>query len=93
MKGTKVYVHGRLATRSWTGQDGIQKSTTEIVIDDMIVLSGIKPREAGAEQAIAAAQALVTPAPAEPVAQNDPSSTAVSSSAAGQDVSPEDIPF
>lgn len=37
-KGRKVYVEGRLSTRSWTGQDGIQKSVTEIVIDDMIIL-------------------------------------------------------
>lgn len=37
-KGRKVYVEGRLATRSWTGQDGTQKSTTEVVIDDMILL-------------------------------------------------------
>ncbi|MGI8420502.1 MAG: single-stranded DNA-binding protein [Candidatus Levyibacteriota bacterium] len=37
-KGRKVYVEGRLATRNWTGQDGTQKSTTEIVIDDMILL-------------------------------------------------------
>lgn len=41
-KGRKVYVEGRLATRSWTGQDGVQKSTTEIVIDDMIILDSKK---------------------------------------------------
>lgn len=41
-KGRKVYVEGRLATRSWTGQDGVQKSTTEIVIDDMIILDSRK---------------------------------------------------
>lgn len=38
VKGRKVYVEGRLATRSWTAQDGSAKSTTEIVIDDMILL-------------------------------------------------------
>jgi len=37
-KGVKVYVQGRLQTRNWVAQDGSQKSTTEIVIDDMIVL-------------------------------------------------------
>lgn len=37
-KGKKVFVEGRLATRSWTGQDGTQKQTTEIVISDMILL-------------------------------------------------------
>ena len=37
-KGRKVFVEGRLTTRSWTAQDGTQKQTTEIVISDMILL-------------------------------------------------------
>lgn len=37
-KGRKVYVEGRLQTRSWQAQDGTQRITTEIVIDDMIIL-------------------------------------------------------
>jgi single-strand DNA-binding protein len=37
-KGRKVFVEGRLQTRSWTGQDGAQRTTTEIVINDMIIL-------------------------------------------------------
>lgn len=37
-KGVRVYVEGRLQTRSWQGQDGSQKQTTEIVISDMILL-------------------------------------------------------
>lgn len=38
VKGRKVYVEGRLQTRSWTGQDGAQRTTTEVVASDMIVL-------------------------------------------------------
>lgn len=41
-KGRKVYVEGRLATHSWTAQDGAQRTTTEIVIDDMIILDSKK---------------------------------------------------
>ena len=37
-KGRKVYVEGRLQTRSWQGQDGTQKQRTEIVINDMVIL-------------------------------------------------------
>lgn len=37
-KGRKVYVEGRLQTRTWTGQDEVQRTTTEIVINDMIIL-------------------------------------------------------
>jgi single-strand DNA-binding protein len=37
-KGRKIYVEGRLQTRRWTGQDGQERTTTEIVISDMIIL-------------------------------------------------------
>jgi single-strand DNA-binding protein len=46
-KGRKVYVEGRLSTRNWTGQDGAQKTTTEVVIDDMILLDN---RQSGSTQ-------------------------------------------
>jgi single-strand DNA-binding protein len=51
-KGRKVYVEGRLANRSWTGQDGTQKTTTEIVISDMLILDSRKEtvKEDGAEE-------------------------------------------
>lgn len=41
-KGRKIYVEGRISTRSWTGQDGAQRTTTEIVINDMIILDSRK---------------------------------------------------
>jgi single-strand DNA-binding protein len=37
-KGRKVYVEGRLSTRNWQAQDGAQRSTTEVIISDMILL-------------------------------------------------------
>ena len=37
-KGRKVYVEGRIQTRRWTGSDGQERTTTEIVINDMIIL-------------------------------------------------------
>ncbi len=37
-KGRKVYVEGRMQTRSWETPDGVTKQTTEIVIDDMRIL-------------------------------------------------------
>jgi single-strand DNA-binding protein len=42
-KGRKVYVEGRLTTRSWTGQDGQPKTTTEVVLDDLILLDSKQP--------------------------------------------------
>jgi single-strand DNA-binding protein len=39
-KGRQVYIEGRLQTRSWEGQDGVKRYTTEIVARDMILLGG-----------------------------------------------------
>lgn len=38
-KGGPVYVEGRIQTRSWEGQDGVKRNTTEINADTVIVLS------------------------------------------------------
>jgi single-strand DNA-binding protein len=47
-KGRKVYCEGRLRTRSYTGQDGIEKYSTEIVIDDMVMLDAMPKDVRGA---------------------------------------------
>lgn len=39
-KGRPVYVEGRLRTRKWTGQDGQDKFTTEIIAEHMQMLGG-----------------------------------------------------
>lgn len=45
-KGSKVYVSGRLSTRKFTSKDGQEKITTEIIANDIIVLSPKKEVEA-----------------------------------------------
>lgn len=47
-KGRKVYLEGRLQTRRWTTQAGEERQTTEVVIDEMIVLDN-RRREEGEE--------------------------------------------
>lgn len=37
-KGRRIYVEGRLQTRRWTAQDGTPRQSTEIVIDEMMIL-------------------------------------------------------
>jgi single-strand DNA-binding protein len=39
-KGQRVYIEGRLQTRSWEGQDGKKNYKTEIIADNMIMLDG-----------------------------------------------------
>ncbi len=38
-KGKKVFIEGRLQTRSWDGEDGKKRYKTEIIGDNMIMLS------------------------------------------------------
>jgi len=37
-KGKQVYIEGRLQTKEWEGQDGVKRSTTEIIADTMQML-------------------------------------------------------
>jgi len=38
-KGNKVYLEGRMQTRTWDGQDGTKRNRTEIVAENMIFLT------------------------------------------------------
>ena len=38
-KGQKLYVEGRLTTRKWTDKEGQERYTTEIQVNDVILLS------------------------------------------------------
>lgn len=38
-KGTKLYVEGKLKTRSWTDKDGNTRYTTEVLADNITMLS------------------------------------------------------
>lgn len=61
-KGTQVYVEGRLQTRKWTDKEGVERTTTEIVVDEMRLL-GSRPAGTGSAPAARPA-ARPQPAPA-----------------------------
>lgn len=99
LKGRKVYVEGRLSTRSWTSQDGQQKSRTEVVIDDMILLDS---KGLGGAQASASSdqgQKSVKAAPKhkkteeEPAGAKEQEDPAEPAGNPEEEVSPDDIPF
>ena len=46
-KGSKVYVEGRIETRSWEDQSGQKRYTTEIVVNDMQMLDSRGEMEGG----------------------------------------------
>ncbi len=62
VKGRKVFVEGRLATRTWTSQDGSPRNRTEIVISDMILLDSNRGA-AGGSSSPAAEETKVTEEP------------------------------
>jgi len=50
-KGRKVYIEGRLVTRSWDDEQGNKKYMTEIVANEMILLDSKRKEVAGQIQA------------------------------------------
>lgn len=89
-KGIRVYVEGRLQTRSWQGQDGAQKQTTEIVISDMIVLDSRK-----AESEVTVPDDFNQEPKEKPalVVKKDAVKTEAEQSDAEETVNEDDIPF
>lgn len=89
-KGKKIYVEGRIVYRTFTGKDGTQKSITEIVIDDFILLSGKAEGDyaphASDEDAPSAAQSKSS----QPAPEPD-----IDMAGASEDekINPDDIPF
>ncbi len=82
-KGSRVYVEGRIQTRSWESNDGQKKNRTEIVIDNMIMLdskgAGTGPSAAPAKNDFAASLEEV------PTINQEQQSD--------EEISVEDIPF
>lgn len=89
-KGRKVYVEGRLATRSWQGQDGSQKQRTEVVISDMVILDKKGDEPADADMGEPMVESQVAP---EEVSQAPAKSGKKKAEEPVEEVSEEDIPF
>ncbi|HBB76288.1 MAG: hypothetical protein A2186_04175 [Candidatus Levybacteria bacterium RIFOXYA1_FULL_41_10] len=104
VKGRKVFVEGRLSTRSWNAQDGTQKTTTEIIISDMILLDSRGARKAEEseeseekEEAQEAPEKETKPSAAKPArpaggAKEGKGGKPVKKEPA-EEVAPDDIPF
>jgi single-strand DNA-binding protein len=87
-KGRKVYVEGRLSTRSWQAQDGAQKQRTEVVITDMVILDR-KMDEVGGEADIPE----VEEAQVEEKKSAKKSKSEPKEEVKAEEVNEEDIPF
>ncbi len=86
-KGTKLYIEGRLQTRSWE-QDGVKRYTTEVVASEMQMLDS---RGGGGNMGDNSfGQGQGSPAPA---AQSSSPAAAPQSAPANFDNFDDDIPF
>jgi single-strand DNA-binding protein len=85
-KGALVFIEGRIQTRSWEGQDGQKRRTTEIIANDVQFL---EPRGAGASSGSGAGSGVPAGRGAAAARTDDvPGGDDVP-----RDVDPDDIPF
>ena len=93
-KGRKVYVEGRLRTSAWQTQDGQQRTSTEIVIEDMIVLDSRRPLTEGEAPAAQEHPAPEVAAEAPKRKKAEKSEAPKEQNPTGsENVNPDDIPF
>lgn len=88
-KGKKIYIEGRLSYREYTGKDGVARKTTEIVIDDFILLSG---RPEG-EYTPSSSSDHGTSSSHEPIQPQPEADVDVSAPEVDEAINPDDIPF
>jgi single-strand DNA-binding protein len=62
-KGSKIYVEGRLQTRKWQGQDGQDRYTTEVVVDQRGTMQMLDSRSGGSTVPFGDNQASPSPSP------------------------------
>jgi len=100
-KGRKVYVEGRLQTRSWETPDGQNRQQTEVVIVDMRILDSKKVAEEGRGEsldAILEANPVSTPVvpekkPEEPMEEKKVKKAKSGEKGDEESVDLDDLPF
>ena len=70
-KGKKIYAEGRLQTRKWQGQDGVEKSRTEIVLETMHMLDRAAGTGMGGSSPEASASTVQGSVEQAPMAEED----------------------
>jgi len=86
LKGKQVYIEGRLQTRSWEDKDGQKRYTTEVVADDLILLSS--RGEGGGEFAQPASMPRTASAP-----RSQQAPAAAPPDDFSQGITDDDVPF
>ena len=91
-KGQEAYIEGRLTTRKYTGKDGIEKRTTEIVAENMQL--GSRAGQGGGQGTGSYAKPAVAPtSPAQNQAPAVEEIPTIDLDAEEDEVRIEDVPF
>jgi len=92
-KGTPVYIEGRLQTRSWEDKEGQKRYTTEVVCEELILLSSRSGDSVGAPGGdYAQAQPVSMPRSAQQ-RPAQPAATPAPADDFSQGITDDDVPF
>lgn len=91
-KGRKVYIEGRLQTRSWEGKDGVTRSRTEIVTEDMVVLN-LPPKVEGEGEAFVAPEVAPPEVQVEEQPEKKPADKKATGGKKDEEIKEDEIPF
>ncbi len=92
-RGKKIYIEGRLQTRDWEGKDGVKRTRTEIVGENMIMLDGgSRTGERSATAAPHPAQDATEPT-LEPISEATAQPNLSAQAGKDEEIKVEDIPF
>jgi single-strand DNA-binding protein len=104
IKGKKVYLEGRITYRTFTGKDGVQRTITEIVLDDFVVFDSQRRVDENAQPVPAPSLPIENSVSGQPIIEKSEEEkteikkTKKKESSKKEDsneekVEPEDIPF
>jgi single-strand DNA-binding protein len=84
-KGSKLYVEGKIQTRTWDDKDGVKHYKTEILVNDLSLLSGREEGSGGYSRSTSSSSSAASFDQRPPAGQDDVAQSA--------EISDDDIPF
>ena len=84
-KGSKLYVEGKIQTRTWDDKEGVKHYKTEILVNDLSLLSGREEGSGGYSRSTSSSSSAASFDQRPPAGQDDVAQSA--------EISDDDIPF
>jgi single-strand DNA-binding protein len=84
-KGSKLYIEGKIQTRTWDDKEGVKHYKTEILVNDLSLLSGREEGSGGFSRSTSSSSSAASFDQRPPAGQDDVAQSA--------EISDDDIPF